>query len=252
MEQLTLSFISIPLQTLILIRKTHVISIYFYSHYLFYGAKPKKYGNKKNEMTTDEGYIKYKIVWEEADLPASFEFEELLRTRNTLYASHFIGANADRIGYGNVSERIADTNTFIISGTGTGNLPVIQKKDFSFVTNFDIQKNTLHCTGKVKASSEALTHAAFYSADKTINAVIHVHHFQLWNAILHTISAAAKHIAYGTPEMANEIFRLLKTKKLQEEKILVTAGHREGIFTFGKNMQEAYDVLMHYASANYY
>ena len=49
---------------------------------------------------------------------------------------------------------------------------------------------------------------------------------------------------YGTPEMAYEIARLFDTTDLRSREILVMGGHESGIVTFGKNLKDAFEVLM--------
>lgn len=203
-------------------------------------------------MLQDEGYIKYSITWQDAELPAACNTDDILHFRNRLHELQFIGENADGIGYGNISKRYGSDNTFIITGTQTGRISLAQKNDLSLVTQFDIANNSLLCSGKIKASSEALTHAAFYTADKNIHAVIHVHHADMWQSLKDQVPTTDKDVAYGTPQMANEIFRLYSQPETVLQKIIITAGHQDGIFTFGKDLQEAWDVLMHFASANYY
>jgi L-ribulose-5-phosphate 4-epimerase len=44
--------------------------------------------------------------------------------------------------------------------------------------------------------------------------------------------------------MAREIMRLFKKTDVRSRKILVMAGHEGGIVTFGKNLEEACDVVM--------
>jgi hypothetical protein len=46
--------------------------------------------------------------------------------------------------------------------------------------------------------------------------------------------------------MAHEIMRLIKDSDLMEKKILVMEGHEEGIFTFGKTLEEAGEILLDY------
>ena len=46
--------------------------------------------------------------------------------------------------------------------------------------------------------------------------------------------------------MANEIKRLIKDEKLGEHKILAMAGHKDGVISFGKDFDEAFEVLMSY------
>ena len=44
--------------------------------------------------------------------------------------------------------------------------------------------------------------------------------------------------------MANEIKRLFDETALNKEKILVMGGHREGIISFGKDLEEAGSILI--------
>ncbi len=46
-------------------------------------------------------------------------------------------------------------------------------------------------------------------------------------------------VPYGTPQMAKEMFRLFDEENLGVEKILVMAGHEDGIIYFGKDLDEA-------------
>ncbi|MBC8047001.1 MAG: class II aldolase/adducin family protein [Fimbriimonadaceae bacterium] len=200
----------------------------------------------------EEGYIKYSIAFHEEKLDRGICDTELIECRNTLHQLKLIGVYPDGVGYGNISRRSGEHNQFVISGTQTGNITSATEDHFSLVSHFEIKNNSLTCSGKVKASSEALTHAAFYEAYTNINAVIHVHHFLLWKKLLHIISTTDEKILYGTPAMANAVKRLLQTEKLQKEKILVMAGHSEGIFTFGNSLQEAFIILMQYFESKYY
>jgi hypothetical protein len=44
--------------------------------------------------------------------------------------------------------------------------------------------------------------------------------------------------------MAYEIMRLFKANDVRSMKILVMAGHKGGIVSFGKNLEEAFGVFM--------
>jgi hypothetical protein len=44
--------------------------------------------------------------------------------------------------------------------------------------------------------------------------------------------------------MAYEIMRLFKISDVQRREILVMAGHEGGIVAFGKNLEDAFEVLM--------
>jgi ribulose-5-phosphate 4-epimerase/fuculose-1-phosphate aldolase len=202
-------------------------------------------------MAKSEGIIQYVLHFDDKELAHGEVSNDLIHFRNQLAKQQLIGVYNNGISYGNISERVKVTNRFVISGTQTGWLKTATAKDFCMVTGFSISENILHCTGTVKASSEALTHAAFYSAHEYVQAVIHVHHFQLWEKLLYQVDTVEKSITYGSVAMAESVSVLIR-KNAHGKKILVTAGHAEGIFTYGKSLQEAYDVLMHFAQMTYY
>jgi L-ribulose-5-phosphate 4-epimerase len=79
---------------------------------------------------------------------------------------------------------------------------------------------------------------------KDINAVLHIHHLQLWKKLLDTFPATNSNIEYGTPAMAREIVRLFKETNLAEQKIFAMAGHEEGIVSFGKDLNEAGQIIL--------
>ena len=48
---------------------------------------------------------------------------------------------------------------------------------------------------------------------------------------------------YGSPEMVHSIKELLQNTSLPAERIFVMEGHEEGIFAFGKDLAEAFEIL---------
>ena len=190
----------------------------------------------------NEGVIKFNCTWIK-EAPLNFELIKELNTwRDTLYKLKLLGVTKDGIGYGNISCRYKDN--FIISGSGTGKLKHLTNEHYTTVTNYSIKENALTAVGPVIASSESLTHAMIYKTQPAINAVFHVHHFALWEKLFHKIPSTDIDVAYGTPAMANEIVRLFKETDLALEKIFVMGGHEEGIVSFGKNVNEAGNILL--------
>ncbi|ACK73109.1 class II aldolase/adducin family protein [Gloeothece citriformis PCC 7424] len=193
----------------------------------------------------DEGYVKYQCHWVNSPSITREEIEDLNQWRNQFYQLGLIGQYDNGIGFGNVSIRCLDNpHQFIISGTKTGGLEQLTEKQYTLVTDYNWQENWLTCRGLIEASSEALTHAAVYTANPNINAVIHVHHLQLWKTLMNKVPTTAENIPYGTPEMAQEIIRLCQMGNLKEAKILVMRGHEEGIIAFGRNLDEAGNLLL--------
>lgn len=190
----------------------------------------------------EEGVIKFNCTWiKEAPLNVEL-IRELNTWRDTLYKLKLLGVTNDGIGYGNVSCRYKDN--FIISGSGTGKLQHLTNEHYATVINYSVEQNKLTAVGPVIASSESLTHAMIYKSQPAVNAVFHVHHFALWEKLLNKIPTTDIDVAYGTPAMANEIVRLFKETNLASEKIFVMAGHEEGIVSFGKDVNEAGNILL--------
>ncbi len=193
-----------------------------------------------------EGYIKFLCNWQETEPLPENDLEPLIHRRNILYDYGFIGAYPDGIGFGNISKRYKG-NQFIISGSGTGNYRRILPRHFSLVTDFDMDRNYLQCQGPVKASSESMTHGAIYREAVEVNGIIHIHHKGFWEKLLGMVPATSKNAAYGTPAMAREIVRILRETDVMRIRILVMEGHEEGIVSFGKDLDEAAEVLFRFA-----
>jgi ribulose-5-phosphate 4-epimerase/fuculose-1-phosphate aldolase len=196
-----------------------------------------------------EGYIKYNCIWEDSpiEIPAPV-LESLGVWREKLYHLSLIGVYENNIGYGNISIRNKD-GTFIITGSATGGKATLEPDDYALVQEWQIEKNRLVCSGKTKASSESLSHAAIYDAVPEVRAVVHVHSEDLWKRYLHKFPTTEASIEFGTPEMALEIMRVLQNKNNIAGGIVIMGGHREGILTFGRDLDAAGKRLMHYSSA---
>jgi L-ribulose-5-phosphate 4-epimerase len=194
----------------------------------------------------ETGVVKYNCTWINADPPDKEWLKDLIVWRDKFYTIGLIGEK-NGIGYGNISKRYKQ-NQFFITGSATGKIRILTNRHFTKVTDYDLDKNSLTVVGPVIASSESLTHAAIYQSDKNIHAVIHIHHLQLWEKLLNLIPSTKGEIEYGTPEMAVEIIRLFKNTDIKKKKILVMAGHKEGIVSFGRDIEEAGMVLMEYYS----
>lgn len=192
----------------------------------------------------DEGYIKYRCYWTKEDTVTPEEITELNFWRSKLFQLGLIGEYDNGIGYGNLSLRLDRENQFIVTGTQTGAIANITAQHYTKVTQFDWEENYLCCKGAIKASSESLTHGAIYQACPNVNAVIHVHSLSLWQKLLYRFPTTNPDCAYGTPEMAKEIIRIVQTKEAQQARTIAMSGHEEGIIAFGRTIDEAGNVLL--------
>jgi hypothetical protein len=191
----------------------------------------------------DEGYIKFNCNRIPSnDIPLN-KAAVLNVWREIMHKKGLIGMYDNGIGFGNISVR-CNEKTFLISGTATGGLATLSESHYSLVTHYDLSANRVTCVGPLKASSESLTHALIYECSPATHAVFHIHNLNLWNRFIHHVPTTNENISYGTPEMAKEIKRLFDETALSREKIIVMGGHREGIISFGKDLEEAGSILI--------
>jgi ribulose-5-phosphate 4-epimerase/fuculose-1-phosphate aldolase len=189
-------------------------------------------------------YVKFTYERARPDIAQSEAIAELNTYRRKLLEQRLIGVDSNGVGFGNLSVRDGVSGNFYITGSATGGLLELTPTDCVRVVAYDFARNWLRYEGAAIPSSESLTHAAIYESDPTISAVIHCHDSVLWRTRLDRISAASKTITYGTPEMAYEIMRLFTVSDVRSREIFVMAGHEGGIVTFGKNLEDAFDVMM--------
>ena len=172
----------------------------------------------------DEGYIKFRVHWQE-DAPVDAPLlPELIRHRNLCCEHNWIGQ------YDN--------------GSATGGVRDLSAAHISQVEKVDASSNQLWCRGPIVASSESMSHAAIYEKLPSVQGVIHIHQLELWQKALHAVPTTAADAPYGSPEMVDSIIDLIETTDLAQQKVFVMEGHEEGLFAFGRDLQEAYEVLL--------
>lgn len=190
----------------------------------------------------DEGVIKYVSDWMPGPPLEASALAELMVWRDRLWQAKQIGLYPNGIGYGNISLRLSP-HSFAVSGTQTGHLAQTTPQHYTLVDGWDIPRNTLHCTGPLQASSESLTHAALYDYSDAIQAIIHGHNRPLWQRGRGVLPTTDANVPYGTPAMADEMVRLLEQDDLSQKRILIMAGHEEGVLVFGPTLEAAAEVL---------
>ncbi len=193
----------------------------------------------------NEGVIKFDLKHTFKKLDINREVEILESVRMPLFYLRLIGEK-DGIGYGNVSIKVSQ-KSFLISGTQTGSKEFLGKSGYALVKDYDLKSFQVISLGEVKPSSESLTHAALYEI-LDINCVIHIHSEPLWETALKSdIAATSKDVEYGSPQMVKQIKELASTNKLNEG-ILVTKGHKDGLFFFSDTPSLALKNLLKFSS----
>ena len=189
-------------------------------------------------------YVKFTYQRGRAEIAPLDALAELNACRRKLLDQHLMGVDSNGVGFGNLSVRDSASRNFYITGSATGGLSELTPRDCVRVVAYDFARNWLRYEGAAVPSSESLTHAAIYESDPTISAVIHCHDPDLWATLLDRAPTTSKSVAYGTPEMAYEIMRLFTVSDVRHTGIFAMAGHEAGIVTFGKDLEDAFDVVM--------
>jgi len=195
-------------------------------------------------MAETEGVIKFNLTFRTEKL-GGVDIGELSAWRKVLKDLGLLGQTPGRYdgyGFGNVSQRCA--GGFVISGTQTGALDAVTLDDYAVCETWDLQRNAVDAKGAVKPSSESLSHASIYDVHESVTCALHAHSPDIWrNSVELGIAVTEESAAYGTPEMAIEVRRL--TMDMDSPGIFSMGGHEDGVFTFGRSLAEAGQLMVH-------
>ncbi|WP_031433143.1 class II aldolase/adducin family protein [Methylomarinum vadi] len=198
-------------------------------------------------MTGTEGVIKYQLHHRDVAIDRNVSTANLSAWRLILFRLNLIGQNAARYGgygYGNISERLGN-DQFIISGTQTGHLALLEPQHFAVVDRAEPGSNRLYSHGHCNPSSEALTHAILYQQNNAIGAVIHVHCPEIWcRTKTLELPFTPENIPYGTVDMVVAVTNLFTQNAFDQCGIFSMLGHEDGIVAFGSNITEAATLLI--------
>jgi len=187
----------------------------------------------------NEGYVKYTAEHTMGPVIETPLWADLNRARTKLREMGLVGMTSDGIGFGNLSLRV-EGNKFLISGTATGALPVLGPDGYCLITSFDVDENRVVSTGPVKPSSETMTHGVIYQSCHGANCVIHIHSRQIFDGMLRDkYPTTPETAAYGTPEIALAIRKLVNFDSKKNEGSIVLAGHDEGVIIYGHTVEKA-------------
>ena len=191
-------------------------------------------------MRETEGVIKFELDHRDGPAPTT-ELGTLNAWRTVLHRLGLVGQVEGRYGgygFGNVSVR--DGAGFLISGTQTGRPENLDPDAYVAVLDCDPAANRIISQGRVKPSSESLTHGAIYTADSTVGCVLHAHSPEIWQRIDELgLPATPADVAYGTPAMAETVATLLADSRMPRPGVFATRGHEDGVFAFGSRPDDA-------------
>ncbi len=195
-------------------------------------------------MDNVEGVIQFDLRFTPGEPMPVDALREIMAWRRILWLMGLIGHDPNRYdgyGYGNISilqPSAESPDCFIISGSQTGEIAHLNPEGYAAVEDYDLDQNRIMATGPLNPSSEALTHAAIYRIDPEIKAVIHAHSPEIWGwGMARGLPATPADAACGTPEMAAAAAAVYPGARTG--RILIMAGHEDGVLTFGKSLAEA-------------
>jgi len=203
----------------------------------------------------EEGVVKFRAICRNTACKISEEkISELEKWRKKLFNLGLIGKyETSGIAYGNASKRMPPYNDnkgkrkFIITASQTSGIEHLNRKQYSTIISYNSEENSVFYNGLMKPSSEAMTHGSIYDQSSEIRCVFHVHSPLIWkNRKKLGLPQTAENVAYGTPDMAHEVTRLFKKTDVAKKGIFATGGHEEGVFSFGKTIEEAGRILLRY------
>jgi ribulose-5-phosphate 4-epimerase/fuculose-1-phosphate aldolase len=204
-------------------------------------------------VTAEEGVTKFDLSFAPSLPLPRRRVQALIAWRDILRRLGLVGQDPARyggVGFGNLSRRLSTKSAvtdlrFTITGTQTGALPALDANHFASVIACDWEHNHVHAEGPIAPSSESLTHAMLYHLGPSIGFVFHVHSPEIWQARTWlNLPTTALDVAYGTPAMAAEIQRLWQSGALARRRIVVMAGHEDGVIGFGRSAEQAGTVLV--------
>lgn len=194
-------------------------------------------------MPESEGVTKFQLDFTRSAPPPRSLMAPLNAWRTVLHRLGLISQDPGRyggVGFGNVSLRCSVPKAagpgprFLVSGTQTGGVPELTERHYCWVHGYDLRANAVRASGPIPPSSEALTHAAVYEANGSVQCVLHVHSPEIWTRAQELkLPWIHDSVAYGTPEMAQAVGVLAGHRS---HGILAMGGHEDGIIAYGRTL----------------
>ncbi len=205
-------------------------------------SKTKSSPDSVAVLMNHEGVIKFDLDFQLGPAPDAGLLLELNAWRQIFRSLGLLGQSPDLyedFSFGNLSRRLPGHNEdrFLISGTQTGQFDQLKPEDYVEVILDAPVSNFVRACGPVKPSSESLSHAAAYLADPAINWVMHLHSPDIFKQAYRLgLPATDPSVAYGTPEMADQIAKLVQGLDSVKPHLIIMSGHDDGVLAFGPNV----------------
>ena len=197
-------------------------------------------------MAEQEGTIQFAYNLEPLDGPLP-EFRELHAWRKILFDLGLVGQQSDRYqgyGFGNMSVRHEDG--FAITASQTSGLETLEAEHLVNIAACNLDRFWVEARGSEPPSSETVTHAMIYAADKRTNWVFHVHSPDLWQRRESLgLPSTGPDVPYGSQAMVSAVAELLATHQ-SRPLLFATEGHEDGIFCLAGSARDCGGLLVTY------
>lgn len=136
---------------------------------------------------------------------------------------------------GNLSFRFR--SGFVITPTGKSKAE-LSPEDLVEVASCDVGMREVTVRGIFEPSSESMLHWLIYKSRGGVNAIFHLHDFDVLEKHDLKIKSTAKAMPYGTVELAEEVISALG----KSENYILMRNH--GVLSVGRNMDEAGELAL--------
>ena len=202
-------------------------------------------------MSEIEGTIQFAYELNPTTAPAVNEetFVELNSWRSILCQLELLGQTPEKYSgyaYGNLSIRNSETDDFIITASQTSGESTLLAEHLVRIINCNLERFWVDAEGQEPPSSESLTHAMVYAADKRIRCVFHVHSKTIWqHRSALKLPQTPADVSYGSPDMISAVNELMQENQ-SRPLTFATAGHEDGIFACGHTPRDCGSLLINY------
>lgn len=170
------------------------------------------------------------------------ECNKIEKVRSRLYCLGLIGTHCNGTCFGNISLRYKKKDSFVITGTRTGDHPKLNPSYYSLVKKIDFKKPMIYSIGPSTPSIQSGLHAAIYSIDSDINAVIYVYNEKMVEYMMDNDYLCVNnttHDYFRREDIVSDVKSLYSNVDPFLNNTFVITGDLEGVAVFGKNLAEA-------------
>jgi hypothetical protein len=203
-------------------------------------------------MTIEEGVVQfaYDLCPPDGAIADRALIAQLDAWRTILRRLGVVGQDPSRyggLGFGNLSARDPDRpDEFLVSASQTGSLARLGERHLVRILGCNLERFWIDAMGREPPSSETLTHAMVYAADRRIGWVFHGHCPEIWQRADDLgLPCTAETVGYGSPAMVRAVAELLERHQ-SRPLLFATRGHVDGVFACGPTARDTGGLLVSY------